>query len=273
MTEKVPDNYAIPYNEDTDAWMVGRKADVWAGFFLPYLRPGMRLLDCGCGVGSITVGLAAAVAPGEAVGVDIEPRQTAKARELAERHGVPNARFEVGSVYELPFPDDSFDAAFEANVFEHLKEPLRALREMRRVLRPGGIVGLRDADVSTQRYEPHPPEFAQTYQRALRLHASRSSPTYAPGQRALLRQAGFEPGEAFTFAEIQATPESIRLWARTFSDLLASFLRVESAGEFGIEPEGIGRYRDWLARWPDEPDALRSMTHFAAIGRVRDQKS
>ena len=60
--------------------------------------------------------------------------------------GVMNARFEVADVYRLPFPDGSFDAAFAHAVLMHLREPVRALAELRHVLRPGGIAGVRDSD-------------------------------------------------------------------------------------------------------------------------------
>ena len=71
----------------------------------------MRLLDVGCGPGSITLGLAEAVAPGEVVGVDLQPAQVEQARALAAERGVANVRFEVASAYALPFPDAAFDAA------------------------------------------------------------------------------------------------------------------------------------------------------------------
>jgi ubiquinone/menaquinone biosynthesis C-methylase UbiE len=57
-----------------------RAADQRGGFFLQHLRPRMRMLDCGCGPGSVTIGLAEAVAPGDAFGIDIEPRQAAQHR-------------------------------------------------------------------------------------------------------------------------------------------------------------------------------------------------
>lgn len=79
-----------------------RTATDFAGFFLPYLQPGMRLLDCGCGPGTITIGLAAAVAPGEVVGIDLEAAQINLAQTQAAQANVTNARFEVANVYELP---------------------------------------------------------------------------------------------------------------------------------------------------------------------------
>src|SRR5688572_22257916 len=69
-----------------------RTASTSAGFFLHYLRPGMRLLDCGCGPGSITVGLAAAVLPGEAIGLDLQEVQVDRARRIASEQSLSNVR-------------------------------------------------------------------------------------------------------------------------------------------------------------------------------------
>src|SRR3712207_2477179 len=88
-----------------------RTAEREGAFFLPYLRPGMRVLDVGCGPGTITVGLAAAVAPGEVVGVDRASRALEQARALAAERGVANVRFETADLHALPFPDAAFDAA------------------------------------------------------------------------------------------------------------------------------------------------------------------
>ena len=110
-------------------------------FFLPFLRPGMRVLDVGCGPGSITLGLAEKIAPGEIVGIDFQESQIAQAKALAASRGVENARFEIGDVYHLPFPDASFDAAFAHIVLMHIREPLRALKEKRRVLSQAALPG------------------------------------------------------------------------------------------------------------------------------------
>jgi SAM-dependent methyltransferase len=124
--------------------MSRRTASSTARFFTPYLKPGMRVLDCGCGQGSVTIDLAEIVAPGEAIGIDVRETDLADARVRAGDRGVGNVSFQAASAYELPFPDQSFDAAFAHQVLHHLGDPLAALKEMHRVLKPGGIAGMAD---------------------------------------------------------------------------------------------------------------------------------
>jgi 2-polyprenyl-3-methyl-5-hydroxy-6-metoxy-1,4-benzoquinol methylase len=128
------------------AMCAARGAGTHAAFFIPYLRPGMRLLDCGCGPGSITCDLAKMVAPAEVVGIDFDPQRVEAATGYSSEKGVTNVRFQAATVYELPFPDASFDAVFAHGLLDHLAEPLKAVREMRRVLRPGGLIGVRAPD-------------------------------------------------------------------------------------------------------------------------------
>jgi len=72
-----------------------RRASKWVGFFLPHLKPGMSVLDCGWGVGTITLDLAEIVAPGQVVGIDRDESQLALARTLAEQRGITNVQFET----------------------------------------------------------------------------------------------------------------------------------------------------------------------------------
>lgn len=105
------------------------------GHLLPHLRPGLDLLDVGCGSGEITAELAALVAPGRVVGVDPQPAEPREGVELV-----------VGDVQALGFADDTFDVAQAHQVLHHVADPVAALREMRRVCRPGGVVAARDMD-------------------------------------------------------------------------------------------------------------------------------
>jgi SAM-dependent methyltransferase len=119
------DIYTFGYGPTAVQIMTSRSAEDSARFFLPYLRAGMRVLDCGCGPGSITVGLAQAVAPGEVVGIDVEPSQIALAQTYAAERGIANARFETGNVSALPFPDATFDAAFGHTIVMQFRDPVQ----------------------------------------------------------------------------------------------------------------------------------------------------
>src|SRR5262249_36520293 len=142
------------YTHNSTSFMASRTAGAHAAFALPFLWRGMRLLDCGCGPGAITRGLAARIAPGEVIGVDLAEEQIA----LAETENTPGARFQTASVYQLPFRDDTFDGAFSHALFEHLANPAKALLEIRRVVRPGGWIGLKSPDFGGFLLSPRSPD-------------------------------------------------------------------------------------------------------------------
>ena len=119
-------------------------AEANAKHLLPYLRPGMRALDFGCGPGTISVGLAKAIDPGELHGVDMEPSQVELARSVAQAAGRSNAIFHVGDVVDLPFEDGFFDVAHCHNLLMHVPDTAAVLAEARRVLKPGGIIACRE---------------------------------------------------------------------------------------------------------------------------------
>lgn len=118
-----------------------------AAFFVPFLAPGMTLLDVGCGPGTITAALAGVV--GTAIGVDIEPHAIAMAKQLATRSGSTNLFFVEADMTALPFEDGALDAVFFHAVLYHQSQAklTKTLAEARRVLKPGGLLGTRDADV------------------------------------------------------------------------------------------------------------------------------
>jgi len=118
-------------------------------FFAPLaLRPGLNVLDVGCGTGDFLRLLAPIVSPGTAVGVDLSETMIAEARQRSAEN-VDNLSFRVGSVLELPFPVASFDRVLATQLLLHVPDPLKALAEMKRVLAPSGVISIAEIDWGT----------------------------------------------------------------------------------------------------------------------------
>ena len=114
--------------------------------FLPHLKPGMHVLDIGCGPGTITLDLAALVAPGKVVGIENVEAPLLAARAEAVARSDVSTTFQLGDALKLPFENESFDVVHAHQVLQHLPDPVTALREMVRVCKSGGWIAARDAD-------------------------------------------------------------------------------------------------------------------------------
>src|SRR5581483_6819454 len=142
-----------------------RTADNSAAHLLPHLRPGLSLLDVGCGPGTITVDLAARVAPGRVTAVELTAEALGLARTEVAARGIDTVDFAVADVHALDLPDDGFDVVHA--------DPVRALTEMRRVCRPGGVVAARDGDYAAFAWYPAVPaldEWLALYRQAARAN-------------------------------------------------------------------------------------------------------
>ncbi len=257
MSGQRQETYTHGYEAWARDWMVQRTATEAADFLLPYLTAGMRVLDCGCGPGSITAGLADIVAPGEVIGIDIEPRQVEAATALAAERGIGNVSFQVGSLYDLPFPDASFDAALAHTVVEHIADPAAAFREVCRVLRPGGVFGVRDPDYSLARTEPSTEASREGLSLIQRVQAlSGGSPSYAPTQRGLLLQAGFARAEAGAGVFCLGTPEETAMMPFLIQGWIREAAFVQAAAQCGYDEAALDRLLDDVKAWSVRPDAF-----------------
>ena len=269
MTE--PSRQAERYTHGHHASVVGqhqrRTAEEAAAFLLPHLRPGQRVLDFGCGPGSITVGLARRVSPGAVTGIDIAPQILALARTSAAGAGTANVRFQQADVYALPFDSGSFEVAYGHQVLQHLADPVAALREVRRVLAPGGIVAVRDADYATMIHWPH----EERIDRFLTLYhaiAQRNGGEADAGRRipSWLAQAGFERAEVTTSTWTFIETDDVLNWGDSWAQRATESALATQVIEYGLASAGelaelAAGWRDWARR----PGAFFSFIHVAGL--------
>lgn len=183
--------YSVGYDERTIRFFQERNAHTHARFLLDYLVAGMDLLDCGCGPGTITRGLAEIVTPGQVVGVDIDESQIAHAQHSAE--SFPPIDFRTDDLCSLSSDDESFDVVFVHGVLEHMSDPKTAISEIYRVLRSGGLAGSRHADFGGFLLEPAGEPLAKFPQLFIQLMKQNGGdPYFGRQQTGLFREAGFE---------------------------------------------------------------------------------
>jgi ubiquinone/menaquinone biosynthesis C-methylase UbiE len=248
-----------------------RRAAQWVGFFLPHLQPGFSVLDCGCGQGSITLDLAELVAPGTVVGVDMDVSQLEIARQAATERGITNVSFQQGNVYALPFADATFDAVLAHTLLVHLSDRLGALKQLRRVLKSGGMVGISDDDYHTVTYAPAEPAISQLDALVTKLiRFSGGDPFYSPQLRGLLVQAGFVNVEGHAVAaEYFGTLAETRRYAHIMRLLFGNPQVAQIMFEQGwTTPTEIQAMLDKVQDWSERPDAFYACMYCAALGWV-----
>ena len=126
---------------DLQAAIKLRGADVYAGFLIPHLRPSATVLDCGCSAGTITLGLAEAVPAGHVISVDLDLSGLKGARRAMVLLRQQNLSWIAANGRSLPFHDAVFDAVLCHSMLETLDDPALVIAELRRVTKRGGVVG------------------------------------------------------------------------------------------------------------------------------------
>ncbi len=128
---------------------------------LDFLKPDMKVLDMGCGPGTITLDVARKVGRGSVTGIDPNEEGLKNARTAAEESGLRNVEFRVGDSYSLEFPDGNFDLVYSNQLFQYLKKPIDALKEQARVTRAGGWVVVMTSCWEFYLLYPECPEFSR----------------------------------------------------------------------------------------------------------------
>jgi ubiquinone/menaquinone biosynthesis C-methylase UbiE len=216
------------------------------------------------------VGLAGHVAPGVVIGIDITPAHIALAQTRAADAGLSNVRFETADIYTLPFPNAEFDAVFCHSILSHLRQPSQALGEIRRVLRPDGILGAREVDTEgmlVSPFDPLLPHVRDLWERVIRHNGGNTR--IGKQLSALVRQAGF------THLEVSASYEcfgaSVAQRRATPSQMLEHWQMIlEQALQLGwIDQNTSVQIEAAWQGWSRHPDAFLAVPRWEVVGWSR----
>jgi SAM-dependent methyltransferase len=247
-----------------------RTAEDSAAYLLPYLTSGSSVLDIGCGPGTITADFAALVTPGPVMAVDQFADVLDVARAEAERRNLSNVSFATADVHKLDFPDGTFDVVHAHQVLQHVADPVGALREMRRVCRPGGVVAARDADYAGFIWFPRLPAldlWLDLYQQAARANGGEPD----AGRRLLswALEAGFDDVTPTGSLWCYATAATREWWGGMWADRILHSTVARDLLELGMATpvqleEIAAAWRNWAA----ERDGWLSIPHGEILCRA-----
>jgi ubiquinone/menaquinone biosynthesis C-methylase UbiE len=265
----VADRYTHGHHDSVLRSHRWRTAENSAAHLLAHLRPGMRLLDVGCGPGTITLDLARRLAPGEVVGLDTAAQVVSEAARTANQEPTPNVSFVVGDVYALEHADASFDVVHAHQVLQHLTDPVAALVEMRRVLRPNGLLAVRDSDYGAFTWFPLDPRLDRWlelyHQVTFHNRAEADAGRYL---RSWVRAAGFVDDVVSSSTWTFADDDDRRWWGDLWADRAVASSFADQALEYGLStPEELAgiasAWRDWAAA----DDGLMVLVHGEVVAR------
>lgn len=234
-----------------------------AAYLLERLRPGLSLLDVGCGPGTITADLAELVAPGRVVAIDASAEALAGARRFAAGRGLSTVDFAVGDVHALDFPDHAFDVVHAHQVLQHVGDPVAALREMRRVCAPDGVVAARDVDYAAMTWYPENPgldRWLALYRRTARRNGG--EPDAGRRMLAWARRAGFTEITCTASTWCYATPEQREFWSEMWAERIVASDIAGHAVRYGhATREDLAALAAAWREWGASEDGWFAITH------------
>jgi ubiquinone/menaquinone biosynthesis C-methylase UbiE len=239
-----------------------------AAYLLPHLKPHMKLLDVGSGPGTITADLAGLT--GHVTASEVSAEALGLARAEVTARGLQNIGFAVADVHALEFDDDTFCVVHAHQVLQHVGDPVLALREMRRVTKPSGLVAVRDSDYSGFTWYPRVPaldEWMALYQKIARGNGGEPE----AGRRLLswARAAGFEDITPTSSTWCFATPEDRAWWGGMWAERILRSAMAEQALASGAATEaGLRRISEGWLEWAEAGDGWLSVLHGEILCRA-----
>lgn len=212
---------------------------------IPYLENrSLRILDVGCGPGTITVDLASRVPQGFVYAIDPSVEVIKKARKHAEEKGITNVRFEVGDIFNWSTQDGveegGFDIVHAHQVLQHLQDPLGAFKEMKKLTKAGGIVAVRDVDYSAMTWYPEVPGLRQWQELYLSVaQGLKCDPNIGKRLHAVAMEAGIPRSdiEASGAVWVFSTPDELAWWCGLWAERVVQSNFKASAVDSGLARE------------------------------------
>lgn len=247
-----------------------RTAENSAAYLLPHLKSGDTILDVGCGPGTITADLARRTSPGRVTALEITEAALNLAKaEIAGRR-LNNVDFTVGDVHDLDFADHTFDVVHAHQVLQHLADPVAALREMRRVTKPGGVIAVRDSDYAAFTWFPESPALDQwlaLYQTVARANGGEPD----AGRRLLswAHAAGLSDITPTASTWCFATPEDRAWWGHMWADrIVKSDMATQARATESATEEDLQRISRAWRTWAADNDGWFALLHGELICRA-----
>lgn len=229
-----------------------------AAYLIRHLRPGLTLLDIGCGPGTITADFASRLAPGRVLGIDTSADVIA-----AARRDYPDVAFATGDVYQLGDGDGSWDIVHAHQLLQHVSDPVGALKAMRSAVRPGGLVAARDSDYAS--FTWHPADERLTRWLALYRAIARANGGEPDAGRHLLswaQQAGFTQIAPSASVWCFATPEDRAWWGGLWADrITTSSIAHQAIREGWATADELASIADGWRAWSAAADGWFAALH------------
>ena len=266
-------NKGVYASDHSDSVLRGhsrRTAEDSLAYLLSEIQPNMKILDIGCGPGSITVDLAKRIPQGHIIGIDYTEEPLVQARALAISQDVTNIDFQIGDIHDLPFKDETFDIVNAHQVLQHIRNPVQAIKEMKRVAKKGGLVAVRES--ASMIWYPQTPELAEWKDLHTRVSTTKGgNPDPGSYIHVWAGEAGFERADILCSAGAwcYSTKEEIAWWSELWVDRLTQ----TSFAKFAVDGGHCTQdHLQWLAdgwrKWGKDENARFSILHGEIICKV-----
>lgn len=264
------DTYTHGHHESVLRSHRWRTAENSAAYLLAHLRPGDHVLDVGCGPGTITIDLAEIAGAGAVLGVDTAADVLDAATERAGELGRGNVTFVPGNAYALDVPDGAFDVVHAHQLLQHLSDPIAALTELRRVLRPGGLLAVRDSDYGAFVWAPADVRL----DRWMRLYHDITGRNGAQADAgrwlpAWVGAAGFVDVRVSSSTWTFAAPADRAWWGALWADRLRLSSIADQARDYGLSDDAeLEELAAGFEAWAEQPDGLFVVPHVEVLARA-----